>query len=240
MSTQCAAQAIQVGGPANDDDDIDRGVHEFIADTNVGGSTRLHQRLNRVDREYDRKIRDAREASQGATPAVSADPSTPPGTAAATGGLEARMLAFGRQCELRAREWAASEGERLAAAAVSKVREEERARYSDKLAQMKREFNRAIEDHENELQRRIADAEAAAKARHAQADRANYEARQRLIAMMDRAQVGERAHKPAVLPLFSHAKHINHVSSSRFPHFLCFFSRFLFFTSLNAASAYSY
>ena len=136
--------------------------------------TDVHAAVAAVDRGYDGERRQ-RAAS------------------AATHGVENRMRAYERQCEARAREWAVAEAERIKVAAVEKARAEERARCREKLAQMQREVDRAGADREHALQQRVADAEAAATARHADADRANYEARQRLLAMMDRAQVRQHS-----------------------------------------------
>lgn len=122
-----------------DDDDDDAG-HDGGGAGGRGGRGRdgaaFYRQLHRVDRSYDRMIRQAsaRPSPSDVGAAVAAvdrdydDARREWPQSAAVGGLERKMRAFERQCEARAHEWAVAEAERIKVAAVNKARAEERAR----------------------------------------------------------------------------------------------------------------
>lgn len=123
----------------DDDDDVGRDGGGAGGRSGRGrgrDGSALYRQLHRVDRSYDRMIRQASvlPSSLDVGAAVAAvdrgydDVRREQPQSAAMSGLESKMRAFERQCEARAHEWAVAEAERIKVAAVNKARAEERAR----------------------------------------------------------------------------------------------------------------
>lgn len=101
-------------------------------------------------------------------------------------GAAVHMDRFQEGCEARAKAWAAAELERFKARALEDMRQAERTRYREKLADMRKELDDAATAREREMERRARESEAALRAKHEAVDKAAFEARQRVLALMDR------------------------------------------------------